>query len=71
MPASLRSRLAELLIGHLPLQHLVADHQDRVSHRHGCFLGITPPSEVSVVFWTTYWSCNDFFNTLVNSLKFA
>lgn len=41
--------LAELLIGHFALQHVVADHQDRVPHRHGSFLGTTPASEASVV----------------------
>src|SRR5215212_8679711 len=41
--------LAELLIGHLPLQHVVADHQDRVSHCNGGFLGTTSASEAGVV----------------------
>jgi hypothetical protein len=41
--------LAELLVGHLPLQHVVTDHQNRVPHRNGSFLGTTPSSEAGVV----------------------
>jgi hypothetical protein len=41
--------LAELLVGHSALQHVLADHQDRVPHRHGSFLGTTPASETGVV----------------------
>jgi hypothetical protein len=41
--------LAELLVGYLPLQHVLADHQDRVPHPNGGFLGTTPPSEAGVV----------------------
>ena len=41
--------LAKLLIGHFALQHVVGDHQDRVSHRHRCFLRAMPASKAGVV----------------------
>jgi hypothetical protein len=41
--------LAELLIGHFALQHVVADHQDRVPDCHRRFLRTMPASEASVL----------------------
>ena len=41
--------LAEFLIGHFALQHVVSDHQDRVPDCHRRFLRTMPASEASVL----------------------
>jgi hypothetical protein len=41
--------LAELLVGHFALQHVIGDHQNRVPDCHSRFLGTTSTLEAGVL----------------------